>query len=157
MQKKSLRLLSDFDHVYNSEDPYFSLCGAVAHGYVHVVKFLLECGVDPNKRSEKNCRMRSPLHVIAREDIEPQYEKILRLLLRYGARPNIKDNFGKTPLKILKSRLIDDNRFLTALEYGVFEDKKKLAKGENSYCDPYGLKKVSIKRIKRMIKLMQEA
>lgn len=148
-KEKTPHLLADFDHIYNKYTPSSSLHGAVSHGYFEAVKFLLVCGVDPNDFCTKE--KWTTLHHIAREEIEPQYEKILKLLLKYGANPYIKDKDGKSPLDILRLRLISDKKILTSLEYmGLYEQKD-----QSVYSDAFGFNNNAVKRLKRMIKAME--
>jgi len=52
-------------------------------------------GIDVNLQTKKNGL--TPLHCACAEYSEDQYETI-KLLLRMGANPNVKDNYGATPL-----------------------------------------------------------
>jgi len=60
-----------------------------------MIKYLLKTGVDVNLRTKKNGL--TPLHCVCAKFSETQHTT-MKLLLRKGANPNIKDKYGATPL-----------------------------------------------------------
>ena len=72
---------------------------------LELVQLLLERHADPNYRDSSS---RSALHEVANSRPEPKGLEVARLLLKHGAKVDLKDNRGSTPL-------------IDAAEYGNYE------------------------------------
>jgi ankyrin repeat protein len=68
---------------------------AADQGCTKVIGFLIKCGLNVNDYSVG----KTPLHVAARS---MHYETI-KVLLRFGARANVKDSYNQTPLELAES------------------------------------------------------
>lgn len=72
-------------------DPAGALCDAASTGNMVMLQRLLEHGVDPNVGDYDN---RTPFHLAAAEG----QQKAVEYLLNAGAKVNVKDRWGGTPL-----------------------------------------------------------
>lgn len=95
---------------------YTPLHHAVAHCQpgdldkrLELMELLLEAGCQVNKRTNSNV---TPLHIAARFGA---YE-CMKLLLKYGADPNVRDHLGRTPMFSLISAGCVDERRLEAVQ-----------------------------------------
>ncbi len=145
------RLLDDFNHVYKADEPHKSLRCAIGHAYYHAVKFLLECGLDPNHISEDRYQEMS-LHLLSLEDITDKTVRICKLLLKHGARPNIKNKEGVTALQAMKKLLKGPHGFTPPCHPMTIKDDQLV---------PYEFTKrelqVGERRVRKMVAMMEES
>jgi ankyrin repeat protein len=76
---------------------------ATKQGHLDVEELLLNRGADPNFKS-RLFGGATPLHLAAKGG----YTNIVKLLLTRGANPNIRNNDGKTPINVARTKAIKD-------------------------------------------------
>jgi ankyrin repeat protein len=85
---------------------YCPLYWAAKHGGPNVVRLLLEKGADPNRYSIRGYTISSPLHAVMKrtqQDIRDSLETAI-LMLDYGAKLELENDFSQTPLCIAIKR-----------------------------------------------------
>ncbi len=76
---------------------------AAEKGYVEIVKELLET-TEINVNHTNTVGWTPLLEAIVLNDGGQKQQEIIRLLLEYGANPNMSDKYGKTPLTLAKEK-----------------------------------------------------
>jgi len=93
-----------------------ALIPACHYGHVEVVKLLLQTQIDVNHVNDLGWT--ALLEAVMLGDGGPRYQEIVNLLLRRGAKPNLADPEGVTPLAHAKKRGYEELARLIALAGG---------------------------------------
>ncbi|KAL8999176.1 MAG: hypothetical protein Q9169_001955 [Polycauliona sp. 2 TL-2023] len=123
-QKSLIKLLMDHGADPNipndfGETPLFL---AVSDGHIAAAEFLLQHGANVNARDKDGS---TPIHAVKYSNVDvdaEDQESLIRLLIDYGADPNIPDEIGETPLfSAIRYQNINAIRILTSKNDGALD------------------------------------
>lgn len=115
---KIVQLALDYGADLKSTNRYggTALIPACHYGHVDVVKLLLQTQIDVNHVNDLGWT--ALLEAVMLGDGGPRFQEIVDLLLRRGARPNLADPEGETPLAHAKKRGFEELARLISLAGG---------------------------------------
>ena len=99
----------------NSLDGAIAVNLAAANGQCDVLRLLLQCGANPNRKLPKH-KGGSALHGISTGHSKPAVA-CLELLLQFGGNPNLANDDGETPMHLAVSK-IHTNTLEMLLQFG---------------------------------------
>lgn len=125
--KSSMDSIIDIMRRKKAEDTPLHLASQMGH--LHIVKYLLENGADPNAIGNGG---KTPIFVASYKNSPQKHLEIVQILLEYEANINFRDSEGGTPLHYIQDRKSEIARYLidhgavapsTAILSGLFRFK----------------------------------